>query len=240
METDWAENRAKIPQDAIRAVLGKVLDSVYSTGERDKFRTRVERTPSRQRRLHHAIRGMVEVYNDVQQGARRSGSRVRPIRSSRPRCWRACCRSSAAKPPRAVTPAAAAGSRQRAEPAARARLLDGQPGADAAGRRQLRPRLAPRRPGARPQRLHRRGPRPRAGPVLRALRRPGAGRQGGAELLHQAVQPARTTRRGPVRYRVSVKAEGNASIVTVLDNQGAPEKGEAGQRIVTLLLDDLK
>jgi outer membrane protein assembly factor BamC len=43
METDWAENRAKLPQDIIRATLGKVFDSLYSTGERDKFRTRLER-----------------------------------------------------------------------------------------------------------------------------------------------------------------------------------------------------
>ena len=42
METDWAENRAKIPQDMLRNVLGKVLDSLYSTAERDKFRTRLE------------------------------------------------------------------------------------------------------------------------------------------------------------------------------------------------------
>lgn len=42
METDWAENRAKIPQDFIRNFLGKVIDSVYSTPERDKFRTRLE------------------------------------------------------------------------------------------------------------------------------------------------------------------------------------------------------
>jgi outer membrane protein assembly factor BamC len=43
METDWAENRAKIPSDMIRSTLGRVLDQVYSTGERDKFRTRLER-----------------------------------------------------------------------------------------------------------------------------------------------------------------------------------------------------
>lgn len=42
METDWAENRAKISQDFIRNVLGKVIDSLYSTAERDKFRTRLE------------------------------------------------------------------------------------------------------------------------------------------------------------------------------------------------------
>lgn len=43
METDWAENRAKIPMDAIRSVLSKVIDGLYSTPERDKFRTRLER-----------------------------------------------------------------------------------------------------------------------------------------------------------------------------------------------------
>mgnify|MGYP001332162942 CR=1 FL=1 len=42
METDWAENRAKIGDDIIRNTFGKFLDSLYSTGERDKFRTRFE------------------------------------------------------------------------------------------------------------------------------------------------------------------------------------------------------
>jgi outer membrane protein assembly factor BamC len=42
METDWAENRAKIPQDFIRRNLGRVLDSIYDSGERDKYRTRLE------------------------------------------------------------------------------------------------------------------------------------------------------------------------------------------------------
>ena len=58
METDWAENRAKIPQDFIRDTLGKLLDQVYSTRERDKFRTRLERTRRRQghRDLHQPPR----------------------------------------------------------------------------------------------------------------------------------------------------------------------------------------
>ena len=38
METQYAENRAKLPQDFIRNAIGKVFDSLYSTGERDKFR----------------------------------------------------------------------------------------------------------------------------------------------------------------------------------------------------------
>jgi outer membrane protein assembly factor BamC len=63
METDWAENRAKIPDDPIRNILGKVIDAVYSTGERDKFRTRLERgsEPSTTE-IYISHRGMVEVY----------------------------------------------------------------------------------------------------------------------------------------------------------------------------------
>ncbi|HMN21091.1 MAG TPA: outer membrane protein assembly factor BamC [Ottowia sp.] len=62
METDWAENRAKIPQDFIRSTLGKVFDSLYSTGERDKFRTRIERSPSGGTDIYITHRGMEEVY----------------------------------------------------------------------------------------------------------------------------------------------------------------------------------
>ena len=43
METQWAENRADIPQDGIRKFLGKALDMVYSASTRDKFRVRLER-----------------------------------------------------------------------------------------------------------------------------------------------------------------------------------------------------
>lgn len=63
METDWAENRAKLPQDFVRAAIGKVLDGLYSTGERDKFRTRVERTASGGTEIYISHRGMEEVYS---------------------------------------------------------------------------------------------------------------------------------------------------------------------------------
>jgi outer membrane protein assembly factor BamC len=61
METDWAENRAKIPQDFIRNTIGKVFDSAYSTGERDKFRTRLERTPDGGTEIYISHRGAEEV-----------------------------------------------------------------------------------------------------------------------------------------------------------------------------------
>ncbi|PUA19045.1 outer membrane protein assembly factor BamC [Glaciimonas sp. PCH181] len=61
METDWAENRAKIPQDFLRNTLGKVFDSLYSTGERDKFRTRLERGPNGTTEVYISHRGAEEV-----------------------------------------------------------------------------------------------------------------------------------------------------------------------------------
>ncbi|WP_233253825.1 outer membrane protein assembly factor BamC [Limnohabitans sp. 2KL-1] len=66
METEWAENRAKLPQDFVRKTLGKVLDSLYSTGERDKFRTRVERNAQGGVEIYITHRGMVENYADAQ------------------------------------------------------------------------------------------------------------------------------------------------------------------------------
>lgn len=60
METDWAENRAKIPQDLIRNTIGKLLDSLYSTGERDKFRTRLERRADGGTEVYISHRGAEE------------------------------------------------------------------------------------------------------------------------------------------------------------------------------------
>jgi outer membrane protein assembly factor BamC len=65
METDWAENRSKIPQDVIRNTVGRFLDGLYSTGERDKFRTRVELgTDPGTTEIFVSHRGLEEVYTN--------------------------------------------------------------------------------------------------------------------------------------------------------------------------------
>jgi outer membrane protein assembly factor BamC len=66
METDWTENRAKIPQDIIRNTIGKVFDSLYSTGERDKFRTRLERAADGTTEIYISHRGAEEVFVGAQ------------------------------------------------------------------------------------------------------------------------------------------------------------------------------
>jgi outer membrane protein assembly factor BamC len=61
LETDWAENRTKIPQDIIRRTLGKVLDSLYDSGERDKFRTRLEVQKRDVTEIYISHKGAIEV-----------------------------------------------------------------------------------------------------------------------------------------------------------------------------------
>jgi outer membrane protein assembly factor BamC len=63
METDWAENRAKITDDFLRNWVGKVVDSLYSTPERDKFRTRLEPgSAPGTTEVYISHRGMYEIF----------------------------------------------------------------------------------------------------------------------------------------------------------------------------------
>jgi outer membrane protein assembly factor BamC len=78
LETNWAENRAKLPQDLLRRTIGRVAEGLYSTSERDRFRSRLERgTAANTTEIYISHRGMVEVYVD---NSRRDDTRwqVRP------------------------------------------------------------------------------------------------------------------------------------------------------------------
>lgn len=63
METDWAENRAKIPQSFLRDMIGKVIDQAYSSPEMDRFKTRIERGASdTATEIYITHRGAFEMY----------------------------------------------------------------------------------------------------------------------------------------------------------------------------------
>jgi outer membrane protein assembly factor BamC len=80
LETDWAENRAKIDEGfGIRGFLGKALDSMYSTSERDKFRTRLERgTEPGTTEIYISHRGMEEVLTSSSADTRDTRWQPRP------------------------------------------------------------------------------------------------------------------------------------------------------------------
>ncbi|MDX2504112.1 MAG: outer membrane protein assembly factor BamC [Gammaproteobacteria bacterium] len=62
LETEWAENRADIPQDFIRSALSYVMEAFYSAGTRDKYRVRIEESEQPEKiNLYLTHYGMEEV-----------------------------------------------------------------------------------------------------------------------------------------------------------------------------------
>jgi outer membrane protein assembly factor BamC len=51
---------------------------------------------------------------------------------------------------------------------------------------------------------------------------------------------SRDQAQSPLKYRISVKSQGESSTVAVLDAQGAPEASDNAKRIVQVIADDLK
>jgi outer membrane protein assembly factor BamC len=62
METEWVENKARIPEDFIRSMLSKVMANLYSSPERRKFRLRLERNGNGETEIFISYRSMIEVY----------------------------------------------------------------------------------------------------------------------------------------------------------------------------------
>ena len=243
LETEWAENRAKLPQDIIRNTIGKVLDSVYSTGERDKFRTRVERTAEGSE-IYISHRGMEEVMI----GALKDQTKWQP-RPPDPQLEatflaRVMTKLSAKDEAQQAGARPAAGASGAppvvVETPARARALAGTAAAslqldEGFERAWRRVGLALDRGGFTVE------DRDRSNglyyvryidPSKPPEDQPGFFRKlfGGGK----AAQP-------PARYRIAVKAgSADSTTVSVLDPQGAPENGEVGKRIVALLIDELR
>ncbi len=237
METDWAENRVKLSDDIVRKTLGKIFDSLFSTGERDKYRTRVERT-AQGSEIYIAHRGMEEVYTSQLKDTttwkpRPSESLLEGEMLSR-LMIKLGAKDEVAKAAVAQTAAAAPVA------PARARVLTGRPAAtlqidEGFDRAWRRVGLALDRSGFtvedrdRAQGLY----------FVRYVDPAQAGKEEPG-FFSKLFSGDANKLSGPIRYRVNVKGEGEASTVSVFDAKGAPENGDAGQRIVKLLVDDLK
>lgn len=86
METDWLENRAKLPQDSLSRLLNKISSRFSSTGELDKYRVRLERgSEAGTTEIFVSHQGMIEAYrNDGSTQARNQSDVVETIWTPRP------------------------------------------------------------------------------------------------------------------------------------------------------------
>ncbi|MFT4242489.1 MAG: outer membrane protein assembly factor BamC [Acidovorax sp.] len=231
METDWAENRAKLPQDFIRSTLGKVLDSLYSTGERDKFRTRLERNASGGTDIYITHRGMVEVYSNTAKD-----TTIWQPRPSDPELETEFLRRLMVKlgvsqeQSKAIAASAPA---QRAQ-SARMATVNNQPvlqldeGFDRAWRRVG---LALDRTGFTVEDRNR-----NEGTYYVRYVEPTDKKEPGFFGKLFSSSPAVP----PLKYRIVVRSQGESTTVSVHNEAGAPESSANAERIVRVIADDLK
>ena len=238
METDWAENRAKIGEDFIRNLLGKVLDSLYSTPERDKFRTRLE--PGSEpgtTDIFISHRGMYEIY--VSEG--KDQTKWQP-RDADPELEAEMLRRMmvhlGVDQKRAEVEMAAA----KAKPQERARL---KRGSDGAGTLEVEERFdrAWRRVGLA---LDRVGftveDRDRSkGLFFVRYVDPESDSQNKKDgMLSKLAFWKPSTPPPQTRYRVYVKDEGATTTVQVLSNEGGIDQSDTSRKILGLLYEQLK
>ena len=239
IETVWAENRAKLPNDFIRRSIGRVFENAYSTGELDKFRTRIERTPTGSD-IYISHRGMEEKYI----GERKESTvwQARPADPSlEAEFLSRLMVKLGARDEEAKAIVATAAAAPNAAPT-RARLLADRPGPtlqvdDGFDRAWRRVGLALDRSGFTVE------DRDRTQGVyfVRYVDPAFSGKDDPGFFSKLFSFGKKEDGGGLAKYRVKVTGEGSASsTVAVLDSQGRPESGEAGKRIVTLLLEDLK
>jgi outer membrane protein assembly factor BamC len=233
METDWAENRAKLPQDIIRATIGRLFDSLYSTGERDKFRTRMERNAQGGTEIYVSHRGMIEVFT-----SQREDNTAWQPRPADPELEAEFLRRMMIKLGVTQEQAQAVLAAGATQPLARIATVGGQrvmqidEGFDRAWRRVG---LALDRTGFTVE------DRDRA-----------AGRY---FVRYVAPDPTMTTKEpgflgrlfggskpeaAPVRYQVQVRSSGEQTSVTVLTAEAQPATSTDAQRILDLLAEDLR
>jgi outer membrane protein assembly factor BamC len=240
METDWAENRAKIPQDFIRNTVGKFLDGLYSTGERDRFRTRIERTPDGGSEIYISHRGAKETLTGVQKD-----STIWEPRPSDPELEaeflrRLLVRLGQDKEQAKTVVASGFVSQSPADPA-RSKLVPGGNGTqpyveliDPFDRAWRRVGLALDRVGFTVEDRDR-----NQGLYFVRYVDPNADAKDKSGLLTRIFSSDERLKQA-AQYRIAIRTQSNLTRVTVLDKDGAAVTTDVGGRILALVNDQLK
>jgi len=231
METDWAENRAKIPDDFIRNALGKLLDSLYSTGERDKFRTRLERNAAGGTEIYISHRGMVETFTKE----RSDDTRWQP-RPADPELETEFLRRLMVRLGVSQEQSKALVAADAPKFTARVSAVDGQPvvqideGFDRAWRRVG---LTLDRTGFTVEDRDR-----SQGTYFVRYVEPNADKS--EPGFFSKLFSSKPKDKVPQKFRIHLVSQGNVTTVSVLNASGAPENSDNAQRIVKVIADDLK
>jgi len=214
-----------------------VFDGLYSTGERDKFRTRIERS-SNGTEIYITHRGMQEVAPDTKTSLSAIGSTIWAPRDADPELETEFLRRLMVRlgvdEQRAQTVAAASAP---VTAPAKVSTINGQPAVelnDDFDRAWRRVGLSLDRTGFTVE------DRDRAQGVYYVRYVPptdGPQKQPG---FFSRMLGATATGPAPQQYRIVVRSQGSSSVVTVLNSSGAAESSNNAQRIVSILADDLK
>jgi outer membrane protein assembly factor BamC len=241
METDWAENRAKIPQSLVRDVLGKVLDQAYSSPELDRFKVRVERGAKEgSTEIYVTHRGAYEMYV-ADANLRHTGRTTWQPRQSDPNLEAEMLTRLMVRLGTPETVAAAEVKQAKVEP--RAMLTKGADGVpvlalkDDFDRAWRRVGLSLDRLGFSVQDVDR-----AAGLYyIRYLNPPAPSKDQSGFLDRLAFWKKDSNAGGkPEDYRVAVVGAGTGTQVTVLSSDGKADKSEAAARMLTVLQEDLR
>ena len=234
METDWAENRAKIPQDFIRSSIGKLLDSIYSTAERDKFRTRLETNAAGDTEIFISHRGVIEVYT-----AERSDKTVWQPRPTDPELEAEFLRRlmvSLGSSPEQAKAQVAASATGASKSLASVATQDGRPVvqiAEGFERAWRRVGLALDRTGFTVEDRDRKQ-------GIYFVRYVEADTQKAEPGFFSKLFSSKPKDVEASKFQIAIKSQGEASVVSVLNSKGAPETSASAQRITKVIADDIK
>lgn len=230
METNWTEDRAKLNSDVVRNTIGRLLGTLYDTGERDRYRTRVERTAEGSE-IYVSHQGAEEVYTKDGSGGTTWRARANDPQLEAEILTRLLVALGSKEEPARVAVAGAAEPPTKARAVAGATALEVDEPFDRAWRRVG---LALDRSGFTVE------DRDRAAGLyyVRYIDPKSAGKEEPgwwARLWGDKSNP-----QAAVRYRITVKASGDKTLVTVLTSAGAGDTGENGRRIAAQLINDLR
>ena len=240
METDYAESRAKVDAGVVRNFLGKLLDSIYSTAERDKFRTRLERgTAPGTTEIYVSHRGMEEVYINEYKNETRWQPRP-PDPEIEAEMLRRVMGRFGVQQERAKTKVAQA----KPQGPARATLLKGQAGGgmlsvnDQFDRAWRRIGLALDRVGFTVE------DRDRSKGIyfVRYVDPDADNKSTPSKGFLAKINPFNKTEKktSTEQFRIQVKDANSVSQVSVLNKDGGEEKSDTASRILSLLFEQLK